>query len=225
MNTDEQDLEVAELCGRDPRAQQIRGAMFRVERQGGDWDSDPLPRLFTLYADTASPKVAVRYSDGFTHLVREMMAESDGDAGGAIVRIAKAAEFASEHARSAFPDVGDLMSGEAEGWEFYGMGLRAEAWGLAAPPEGRSDLLRSAEARQIHAHPERVELRFVHLADRESRIWTVTRIRGEEAKAALYLNDNPREGVGGNIPNGLTRFVAAAVANKVHIVPYGREDE
>lgn len=104
-----------------------------------------------------------------------------------------------------------------KGFQFYGLGLRHEAWQAIAEESAMRELYDSGK--NLSHFPGRTELRCVYLQARDGHLWQVVRERRKAPEAICFQADSPFTGL---MLNALSRLVNAVVGEQVPVVPLVR---
>ncbi len=191
----------------------VVAALDQMESDIDEHGWDQPPRLFVIYRDLVDPAVMSEGEDAFiltiTSFADAQIAEAfttpAGDAGGHLSWFMK--RLASV-VRTAPPGI---VPDNVFGWA-----LCAEGWELAAEASTDDDewdeMVKVADAHQIHADPRRVEIRIIEAVDRAGATYALTHRRATGERSLMYLERNTEEiCLSGRVLDGL-RALAEATA-------------
>lgn len=100
--------------------------------------------------------------------------------------------------------------------DWIGVLFLAEAWMVTAEgPEEYEKLRPQAEARNLHVHPDKVEIRGLNALDAKGRTYTVVRKRDGEVE--LKYDEDKSHPDSGAIPEGLRRVVDAMLRTRITV--------
>lgn len=206
-----------------------RRSMLKVERVANSHGWDQLPVLFRAEYRADPAAVVLIPSEGLTQClgqaierVREVTGQPD---------VAKAMRVLGDFMEGTMaPMWRDLMEvprdrdiideGELPGFRFYGYAMTNEGWMRRLEdmsPEAEAEYIRRLEAgRRIEQDAERVEVRMLHMACRDGRLWSVKRERGGGPQVTMSVPEGD-SGWAGQVVNALGRMVRAVVGNPVPV--------
>jgi len=170
-----------------PRA--IAGTLAAEIRKRREWDE--APALYALYVEGGRPRLSqIPVPDRMWagQPAQILLAMADGMAG-----------FAP-------------LLRSAAGPGLFGVAFRCEAWGVQAPPGDREALRQmivDANARRVHARPDRVEVRQFWAVDRARVTYMASQERGSGEVVTDVRQPEPGMDHVGDIFSALDRLVSA----------------
>lgn len=228
-----------ELCTTDPLAQQLRGLLYRLDREheangwGVEGSDDPpatsQPTIYVLEVDRERRHLSHRMSEFHTAALHYLAGETGGNLSHALRAMAVGTETTREVVTMlGVPVVEDGFGSKlGDNWRFYGLVFTSEAWGCAAAagtPEHAA--LSAADARPSRM-PGRFELRSFAAFTRDGHVWTYERARGDTESCVLARRAGQPSTIGGGVPHSLARMVNAIVAQQDRrpVPDYGYDEQ
>lgn len=240
---DAESARTQKLCTDQPDQAQVRTALLRAEKQihqeADGWDAPP--KVFFLQQNTKSGRIRYTEFEKFS----AMLVDQPGRPPQILEKLAQVAEFIRAQAQASADELdprvrdmppefrtmmdsarrqpdADLFDVSGAHWRFHGVGLATEAW-LVLKPDSLTNIM--AENHQLHAHPERIEIREVYYAARDGWMWEVMRLRRTPTIAVprhcIVLHHDNDYRVVGTVPDALTRMCNAIASNPVRVAPPG----
>jgi hypothetical protein len=228
------------LCTDQPQQAAVRTALLRAEKQVHQehgWDGPPKVFFLQQHAKTGR----IRYTEFEKFSL--MLVALPGRPTDILAKLASVTEFTRAQAHVAEDELdplmrdlppefhammerarrnpdADLFDCSGEHWHFHGVGVIIEAWMVLDPsPETQT----MAHNRQLHTHPERIEIRELYYAARDGWMWDLTRLRRTPTIAVprhcVVLHHDNDHRVVGTVPHALTRMCNAISSNPVRIAP------
>jgi hypothetical protein len=234
-----------QLCARDHKLAAIRKALVELERKAHatGWDGpDSRPSLFQLSVRDTQPVtlgcVVASPLPVLNETVRTVMECTNGHLPTAMDFIARGAIEISDIAQGKPIDMGmpndvrhhveairerhgrgRALADVPRGFDFYGYGLRSEAWMIDGHRDNETDLA-MARNRQLHRHPRRREMRVVAFVGSDGLCWQVQRIRGEHPFSCMFRAEDDLHHRGA-IYHNLSIMVNACGTTTIPIIPEG----
>jgi hypothetical protein len=207
------DTDTQALCADDPWMEGVRQLLLRLEHNAN------IAKLFEVSKSASG--VGLRMADVLQEGFDFRIDQRGGNTGLALLDVACAAEFARRKlVEEGCDPTRDLWEPEL-GTEVYGWGLLSESWMVDSrggwTPEQRAAFEEAQAQRRLHEHPDRIEIRMIHLVCRDGNFWTVMRERGSQPVAVVQKPESLGLNVVGNIPHALGRIVDAIVNNPVPV--------
>lgn len=199
----------------------VKAMLLRFEKEGEDagWDSDlAMPSIIEAYSPSGMPEaLGAGFHNVYTEIVRKGMESNGGDAGGALVALARQAEIAARLTRQEPGAAGvEMSTGGPFGWPVVGLGMMSETWMATGEDKLSEEAQRMAAERRLDEFEGRVEGRQVTLCLRDGTTWYCMKARGGEP-VVFVVKPEAEFGLIGNIPHGLSRLLNA-VTGKVRPV-------
>lgn len=175
----------------DPLEQLCRTVEATVHEEG--WDQRPHFYAISLVGDykTADMEEINREdaTPGGLIVVEIELPEFcyEDPAGGVMSFIRLIAEDATQHGLERSREVAKILDHMIPP-NFFGFGQIYEAWAISG--DSKEEIREWSESRMIHMHPDRVELRGMHVATRDGRFASLGRKRGE---APEYIEHDPTD--------------------------------